>query len=241
MDNKIKVVVVMPAYNAGATLERTVSEIPRNIVDEIILTDDSSEDDTLAIARKLNLTVFRHEKNEGYGGNQKTCYRHALERGADIVIMIHPDYQYDPKLIQQLIRPIIDGKYDAMLGSRIQGFKKTIAGGMPLYKYLGNRFLTFVENAASGETLKEWHTGMRAYTKEVLNSVDFAGNSNNFVFDTQILFQILGRGFRIGEITVPVRYFKESSSINFSKSAEYGLETLWVAAKYLFSGRNKKR
>lgn len=230
----MKIVVVMPAYNAGKTLEQTVLEIPRDIVDEIILTDDSSKDDTLAIAKKLNLTVFQHGKNEGYGGNQKTCYRRALESGADIIVMIHPDYQYDPKLIPQLIQPIIDNQYDVMLGSRIQGFKKTIAGGMPFYKYLSNRFLTFIENMVSGEKLSEWHTGMRAYRKDVLNSINFAENSDDFVFDTQVLFQILKRGFRIGEITVPVRYLKESSSINFLRSVEYGLGTLWEAFKYLF-------
>ncbi len=222
----------MPAYNAEKTLEKTVLEIPRDIVSEIILVDDNSTDKTVSLAKKLNLTVFCHDKNKGYGGNQKTCYKMALEKGADIIVMIHPDYQYDPKVIKYLVGFIEEGYCDVMLGSRIRSRKEALAGGMPMYKYFANRFLTFWENVLSGYNLSEWHTGMRAYKRGVLENIDFMKNSDDFVFDTQVLFKIIEKGYRIGEIPVPVRYFKEASSINFIRSLKYGFSTLFIAVKF---------
>jgi glycosyltransferase involved in cell wall biosynthesis len=231
--NKLsKVIVVLPAYNAAKTLEKTVTEIPRDIVDTIILVDDKSNDETIVVAEKLGLIVAKHDNNLGYGGNQKTCYTLALERGAEIVVMLHPDYQYDPKLIRYFVSFIRDGYFDVMLGSRIRSRREAIAGGMPLYKYYANRILTFIENLATGYNLSEWHTGMRAYKREVLESIDFTRNSDDFVFDSQVLFQIIGKGYRVGEIPVPVRYSPEASSINFVRSMRYGLHTLWIAMIY---------
>ena len=230
---KLKTIVVLPAYNAEKTLEKTVREIPQEVVEEIILVDDKSHDKTVKIARKLNLTVFRHRKNRGYGANQKTCYLLALKHHPDIVVMLHPDYQYDPKIIKYFVEFISEGRFDVMLGSRIRSRHEALTGGMPLYKYLGNRFLTIVENFISGYNLSEWHTGMRAYKREVLENIDFLKNSDDFLFDSQILFQIIEKGYRIGEIPVPVRYFPEASSINFKRSLKYGLGTLAVAAKFL--------
>ncbi len=227
-----KVIVVLPAYNAAKTLEKTVAEIPRDIVDTIILVDDKSNDETIVVAEKLGLIVAKHDNNLGYGGNQKTCYTLALEGGADIVVMLHPDYQYDPKLIRYFVSFIHDGYFDVMLGSRIRSRREAMAGGMPLYKYYANRILTFIENLASGYNLSEWHTGMRAYKREVLENINFQGNSNDFVFDTQVLFQIIEKGYRIGEIPVPVRYSPEASSINFVRSMRYGLHTVWLAMTY---------
>lgn len=232
MTKKIKTIVIMPAYNAEKTLEKTVLEIPRDIVSEIILVDDNSTDKTVSLAKKLNLTVFCHDKNKGYGGNQKTCYKMALEKGADIIVMIHPDYQYDPKVIKYLVGFIEEGYCDVMLGSRIRSRKEALAGGMPMYKYFANRFLTFWENVLSGYNLSEWHTGMRAYKRGVLENIDFMKNSDDFVFDTQVLFKIIEKGYRIGEIPVPVRYFKEASSINFIRSLKYGFSTLFIAVKF---------
>lgn len=232
MTEKPKVIVVLPAYNAAKTLERTVTDIPKNIVDEIILVDDGSSDETTNLAKSLGLTVITHEKNRGYGANQKTCYRTALERGADIVVMLHPDYQYDPKLIKYFVGLIQENYFDIMLGSRIRSRREALAGGMPLYKYYANRFLTLIENLASGQNLSEWHTGMRAYTRDVLEHIDFAHNSNDFVFDSQVLFQAIEKNYRIGEIPVPVRYFPEASSINFARSVRYGLQTLCIALRY---------
>jgi len=232
MIDKPKVIVVLPAYNAVKTLEKTVADIPKDRVDEIILVDDGSSDETSALATSLGLTVIVHAKNGGYGANQKTCYSAALERGADIVIMIHPDYQYDPKLIKHFIGFIRDGYFDIMLGSRIRSRQETLAGGMPAYKYYANRFLTLIENLASGQNLSEWHTGMRAYTRAVLEQIDFRHNSDDFVFDSQVLFQAIEKNFRIGEIPVPVRYFPEASSINFSRSMKYGLQTIGIAVRY---------
>ncbi len=232
-----KVVVVLPAYYAEKTLEQTVNDIPQGYVHEIILVDDCSKDQTVAVAQRLGLTVHQHEQNRGYGGNQKTCYRLALDRGADIVIMLHPDYQYDPKLIKYFVDYIADGYFDVMLGTRIRSRKEALDGGMPKYKYLANRFLSLFENIVSGQNLTEWHTGMRAYKREVLESIDFNHNSDDFVFDSQVLFQIVAKGYRIGEIPVPVRYRPESSSINFRRSVRYGLGTVWTAVKYLFSQR----
>lgn len=230
-----KVIVILPAYNAAKTLEKTVRDIPHDRVDEIILVDDASRDETSRIAELLGLTVVRHENNKGYGGNQKTCYKLALDKGADIVVMLHPDYQYDPKLIKYFIDFISEGYFDVMLGSRIRSRKETLAGGMPKYKYYSNRLLTFIENLATGYNLSEWHTGMRAYRRNVLESISFTKNSDDFVFDSQILFQVIDKGFRIGEIPVPVRYFPEASSLNFVRSLKYGFQTLLLASRYWFT------
>ncbi|MBP6993951.1 glycosyltransferase family 2 protein [Candidatus Woesebacteria bacterium] len=227
-----KVVVVLPAYNAAKTLEKTVADIPKDVVDTILLVDDRSTDKTLSIAKELNLTVEEHDKNLGYGGNQKTCYTLALQQGADIIIMLHPDYQYDPKLIRYFVSFIRDGYFDVMLGSRIRSRKEAIAGGMPIYKYYANRILTLIENFAAGYNLSEWHTGMRAYKRDVLERIDFMNYSNDFVFDTQVLFRIIAEGYRVGEIPVPVRYSPEASSINFLRSVRYGMHTLWIAITY---------
>jgi glycosyltransferase involved in cell wall biosynthesis len=242
MINKSKIIVVLPAFNAEKTLEMTIDDIPMNIVDEIILVDDKSQDNTVSLAEKLNLFVFKHNNNLGYGANQKTCYKLALDKGADIVVMIHPDYQYDPKLIKYLVSFIEEGYCDVMLGSRIRSRKESLEGGMPLYKYIANRFLTFFENLLSGQNLSEWHTGMRAYRSDVLRDIDFEKNSDDFVFDTEVLFQIIDKGYKIGDIPVPVKYFKESSSINFKRSLKYGSLTLWVAIKFFFRNliKNKK-
>lgn len=227
-----KIIVVLPAYNAADTLEMTVRDIP-GIVDEIILTDDKSSDETIAVAKRLGLFVFSREKNGGYGANQKDCYRLALEHGADIIVMIHPDYQYDPKLISFFAQFLVDGYFDIMLGTRIRSRREALAGGMPLYKYLANRLLTMIENLVSGYNLSEWHTGMRAYKREVLEKIDWQHNSDDFVFDSEMLFKAVAKKYRLGEIPVPVRYFPEASSINFRRSLRYGLETLVVATRFL--------
>jgi len=233
MYNGYKIIVVLPAYNAALTLTKTVLDIP-NIVDEIILVDDKSTVDTVKIGRELGLTVFEHDNNKGYGGNQKTCYKLALSHGADIIVMIHPDYQYDPKLVKYFAEFIADSYFDVMLGTRIRSRQETLAGGMPMYKYLANRLLTIFENFISGRNLSEWHTGMRAYKREVLEKIVWQNNSDDFVFDSQMLFQIIAHDYRIGEIPVPVRYFKEASSINFWRSLKYGLATVWTGIRYLF-------
>ncbi len=222
----MKVIAIMPAYNAAKTIERTLADIPPKSVDQIILVDDHSRDDTVAIARKLGLTVYTHPKNRGYGANQKTCYTMALSAGADIVVMIHPDYQYDSSLIPELTRPIKEKRFDIMLGSRIRTREEVLAGGMPLYKYLGNRFLTIVENIALGQNLSEYHTGFRAFSRDILVKLPFHRYSDSFVFDQQILIDALHHHARIGEIPVPVRYFAEASSINFKHSVIYGLSIL---------------
>lgn len=223
-------IVVMPAYNAAKTIERTYADIPPDVVDKIIVVDDVSRDETVEIARRLGLKTIVHVQNKGYGGNQKTCYLEALKDGADIVVMLHPDYQYDSTLIPQLIQPIVDGKADMMLGSRLLGNPR--AGGMPLYKYIANRFLTLAENLVLRQRLSEGHTGYRAYSRELLSTVPFLLNSDNFVFDTQMIVQAVAFGFRIGEIPVPTRYFEEASSVNFRRSVEYGLATLWTLFRY---------
>lgn len=233
MKKRPKVVVVLPAYHAEKTLERTVRDIPRRWVDEIILVDDASSDQTVARARKLGLIVERHDFNRGYGANQKTCYTLALRRKADIIIMLHPDYQYDPKLIPHFVEFIRNGYFDVMLGTRIRTRKEALDGGMPKYKYFANRILTMIENIITGQNLSEWHTGMRAYRREVLENIDFMNNSDDFVFDSEVLFQVVEKGYRIGEIPVPVRYFAEASSINFSRSVRYGIGTLATAFKFL--------
>ena len=226
-----KVVVVLPAYNAEKTLGTTYREIPFDIVDEVILVDDASIDHTVAVAKSLNLRTLVHTRNLGYGGNQKSCYLAALEGGADIVVMLHPDYQYTPKLIPAMVFLLLSGEYDVVLGSRILG-GKAIKGGMPKYKYINNRLLTLIQNIMMGEKLSEYHTGYRAFTRKVLETVSLDDNSNDFVFDNQMLSQILYAGFRVGEITCPAKYFPEASSINFVRSMKYGLGCLNTAMKF---------
>jgi glycosyltransferase involved in cell wall biosynthesis len=220
-----KVVVVMPAYNAARTIERTVREIPMDLVDEIVVTDDASGDDTVEVARALKLHTLVHDRNRGYGGNQKTCYTEALRLGADVVVMLHPDYQYTPTLLPAMIGLIVDGPFDAVLGSRVLG-GRALAGGMPLYKYVSNRFLTAVQNLLCAAKLSEYHTGYRAFTREVLEALPLLENSDDFVFDNQMLAQILVAGFEIGEVSCPAAYFEEASSIDFSRSVRYGLGVL---------------
>lgn len=227
-----KVVVVMPAYNAATTVAKTVSDIPPGVVDEIILVDDCSRDETAAIARGLGLSVIQHDVNRGYGGNQKTCYRAALDRGASVVIMIHPDYQYDSSLVGAMADLLQRGHCDMLLGNRIRTRREALDGGMPFYKYIANRLLTLVENLWLGQNLGEWHSGMRGYRREVLETIPWERNSDDFVFDTQFLVQAVHFGFRIGDIPVPVRYMKEASSINFQRSVQYGLETLGTLGEW---------
>ncbi len=231
MVRKNKIVVVMPAYNAAKTLITTYNEIPLDLVDEVLLVDDASTDETSKIAKELGITVIVHEKNLGYGGNQKTCYEAALKAGADIIIMLHPDYQYTPKLIGAMAYLLDSGEFDIVLGSRILGGKSR-SGGMPLYKYIANRGLTFFQNWIMGAKLSEYHTGYRAYTKKVLETLPWKEDSNDFVFDNQFLSQAIYANFRIGEITCPTKYFKEASSINFTRSVKYGLGCLSTAALF---------
>ncbi len=219
-----KVIVVMPAYNAARTLVRTYREIPADVVDHVILVDDLSRDDTVAVAELLNLQVVVHRQNLGYGGNQKTCYDTALAEGAEVVVMLHPDYQYDATRIPELIEPILADKADMMLGSRFLG--DPLAGGMPRWKYLANRFLTGLENRVFGLRLSEYHSGYRAYSRELLETIDYHANSDDFVFDQELVSQVVAAGLRIGEIPVPTRYFTEASSVNFRRSVVYGLATL---------------
>lgn len=229
--NKKKVIVVLPAYNAALTLEKTIAEVPE-WVDEIILTDDASSDNTVEVARKLGLThIIKHEKNKGYGANQKSCYNKALELGADIVIMLHPDYQYTPKLIPAMVSIMEQDLYPVVLGSRILG-NGALRGGMPWYKYVANRILTLFQNIMVGQKLSEYHTGYRAFTKEVLTSINYNINSDDFIFDNQMLAQIIYKNFEIAEITCPTKYFDEASSINLKRSAEYGLGCIWVSLKF---------
>ena len=226
-----KVVVVMPAYNAGRTLRMTYEELPKDSVNLVILVDDGSTDETLEVARGLNLEIFVHDRNYGYGANQKTCYTEALKAGADIVVMVHPDYQYDPTLLPQIIEPIVKGEADLVLGSRLMG-GSAIRQGMPWWKYLGNRFLTRLENLVFGLSLSEFHTGYRAFRREVLETVNYAMNSDGFVFDQQIIAQMVAARFRIAEIAVPVRYFPEASSASFVDSVIYGLRILLLLARF---------
>lgn len=227
-----KTIAVMPAYCAARTLERTVADIPPGSVDEVVVVDDCSPDDTVGIARQLGLTVVRHEHNLGYGGNQKTCYRLALDSGADYIVMIHPDYQYDSRLIPVAIEIIRLGICDVVLGSRIRTRAEALAGGMPRYKYIANRCLTFIENVALGQNLGDFHSGFRAYHRSVLEAIPFERNSDDFVFDSQFLAQAVHAGFKVGDIPVPVRYFDEASSINFRRSVTYGWRTLLVLVKF---------
>ena len=222
----------MPAYNAALTLERTYADIPRDVGDHVILVDDVSADETVDIAKRLGLEVIVHRQNRGYGGNQKTCYDAALAAGAGVVVMLHPDYQYDATRIPALVEPILAGERDLMLGSRFLG--DPIAGGMPKWKYVANRFLTTLENIAFGLDLSEYHTGLRAYSRELLETIPYRLNSDDFVFDQELIAQVVaaGKGHRIGEIAVPTRYFKEASSVGFRRSVVYGLSTLRVVGRY---------
>jgi glycosyltransferase involved in cell wall biosynthesis len=227
-----KVIAVLPAYNAEKTLAATLADMPGGCVDEVILVDDGSKDRTVEVAREMGLTVLVHPNNRGYGGNQKTCYRTALEHGADVVVMIHPDYQYDSRVIPHAVGIIELGICDVVLGSRIRSRQEALAGGMPVYKYLSNRFLTVVENLALGQNLGDFHSGFRVYRREVLERIPFEANSDDFVFDTQFLAQAVRLGFRLGDLPVPVRYFDEASSINFRRSLRYGLLTLGVMGQF---------
>ncbi len=226
-----KIAVVMPAYNAERTLKQTFNELPHDIIDTTILTDDGSSDETVALARSLGLRTLVHEANRGYGGNQKTCYREALATGADVVVMLHPDYQYSPRLVTAMASMIASGHYDLVLGSRILGGTAR-DGGMPLYKYVANRALTAAENLICGAKLSEYHTGFRAYTRRLLETVPFERNSDDFVFDNELIAQAFHFGFRVGEISCPTRYFAEASSIGFGRSVTYGLGVLGAAMRF---------
>ena len=230
---KKKITVVMPAYNAAKTLKETYERIPHDLVDEIILVDDASRDDTYTRAQELGIVSLRHRHNLGYGGNQKTCYSEALARSADVVVMLHPDGQYDPSFLRPLIEPILRGEADVMLGSRMFYRKNALKGGMPIWKYLSNIFLTTLENWALGQKLAEYHTGYRAYSRHFLETIPFLRNSNDFVFDTQMLVQAVHFKMRIGEIPISTKYFKEASSVNFKTSFIYGMKTLGVLVRYL--------
>lgn len=229
MLNGKKIVVVLPAYKAALTMERTYKEIPFDIVDDVVLVDDNSPDDTVEVGKRLGIKhIIKHEVNKGYGGNQKSCYSNALEIGADIVIMLHPDYQYTPKLIHAMSSVIAYDVYPVTLGSRILG-KGALKGGMPMYKYIANRFLTLFENIMIGQKLSEYHTGYRAFSAEVIRSIDFTHNSDDFVFDNEMLSQIFMNGYEIGEVTCPTKYFDEASSINLTRSMKYGRGVLRVS------------
>lgn len=227
-----KITVVLPAYNAENTLEMTYNEIPFDIVDEVILVDDSSRDKTVEVAKRIGIThIIKHENNKGYGGNQKSCYNKALELDSDIVVMLHPDYQYTPKLIHSMCYLMANDLYDVVLGSRILG-KGALKGGMPIYKYISNRMLTLFQNVLMNQKLSEYHTGFRAFSKKVLQSIDYNANSDDFVFDNQMLAQIFYAGFEIAEITCPTKYFDDASSINIPRSIKYGIGVLNVSVQY---------
>ena len=229
MIDEQKIVVVLPAYNAAKTLEKTYAEIPLDLGDEVLLVDDGSSDDTVDVGKRLGIVhIIRHETNRGYGGNQKTCYKYALDLGANIVVMLHPDYQYSPKLIYAMCSVISSGLYPVVLGSRILG-KGALKGGMPPYKYYANRMLTFIQNILINQKLSEYHTGFRAYTSTVLNKINFEANSDDFIFDNQIISQIFMAGYEIAEVTCPTNYFEEASSINLRRSIRYGLGVLLVS------------
>ncbi len=232
MKDGARVVVVMPAYNAARTLEETYRGIAQDVVDEVILVDDVSQDETVEIAERLGMKVVVHVQNRGYGGNQKTCYLEALKTGADVVVMVHPDNQYDSTLVPQMIQPILEGQADIVLGSRLLS-GTALSGGMPVWKYVSNRFLTAVENVAFGLRLSEYHTGFRAYSRRLLETLPFLLNSDDFVFDQEIMAQAVCFGFRVSEVPVPTRYFPEASSVNFRRSVEYGLDVLWLVGRYL--------
>ena len=229
-----RVIAVLPAYNAEATVTRTVAGIARDVVDEILLVDDASSDRTVEVARGIGVTVFKHDRNLGYGANQKTCYTEALKLGADIVVMLHPDYQYDPRLVPAMASMIASGVYDSVIASRILGGTAR-SGGMPRYKYISNRFLTASQNLLMGSKLSEFHTGYRAFSRKVLESLPLLANSDDFVFDNQMLAQIVSLGFSIGEVSCPTKYFPEASSINFRRSVTYGLGVLKTSAQFRLS------
>lgn len=230
-----KVIIVMPAYKASLTLEKTYREIPFDLVDDIILVDDASPDNTVEVAERLGIKhVIRHDKNKGYGGNQKTCYTKALELGGDIVIMLHPDYQYTPLLLTAMISIIGNGLYQVVFGSRILG-KGALKGGMPMYKYIANRILTLTQNILMNQKLSEYHTGYRAFSGEVLRSVPFQKCNDDFVFDNEMIAQIFWKGYEIGEVTCPTKYFEEASSINFQRSMKYGFGVLGVSSRYFLA------
>jgi len=235
LKNNRKIVVVMPAYNAEKTLQKTYSDIPKDWVDQVVLVDDASRDKTAEIAKRLKIETFIHLKNKGYGANQKTCYIEALKKNPSIVIMLHPDYQYDPKYIPDMITLIKNGHFDIVLGSRITSRKEILGGGMPIYKYISNRFLTLLENIILGLSLSEYHTGYRAYSRRVLETIPFLNNSDDFVFDSELLIQAVYYNLRIGEVFVPTKYFSEASSINFRRSVIYGLKTIWTLVKYILA------
>jgi glycosyltransferase involved in cell wall biosynthesis len=239
-ESKPKVVVVMPAYNAAKTLRMTYAELPRNVVDLVIVVDDGSSDETAKIARDLGLELFVHNRNYGYGANQKTCYREALRAGADIIVMVHPDYQYDPTLLPEIIRPIQDSRADVVLGSRLLG-PHPMRQGMPWWKYLANRFLTSLENRVFGLRLAEYHTGYRAYRREVLEAVNLQMNSDNFIFDQDIIAQVVELKFRIAEVPVPTRYFPQASSASFAQSTVYGLSILRLLLRYMLHRSRLRR
>jgi glycosyltransferase involved in cell wall biosynthesis len=226
-----KITVVMPAYNAAKTLRRTYEEIPREVVDDVLLVDDASADTTVALAKELGIPTFLHKRNHGYGRNQKTCYREALKRGADIIVMLHPDYQYSPKLVSAMSSMIASGEYDVSLGSRILGVG-ALQGGMPVYKYISNRFLTATQNLLMSYKLSEYHTGYRAFARRVLEELPLEENSDDFVFDNQMLAQVIFFGYRVGEVSCPTRYFPEASSINFRRSVKYGFGVLGTSAQF---------
>lgn len=250
MLNNKKIVVVLPAYNAAKTLEMTYREIPFEVVDEVVLVDDASRDDTAEVAQRLGIRTVIHPENRGYGGNQKTCYHTALDLGADIVVMLHPDYQYTPRLITAMAAMIVYGEFDAVLASRILGVG-ALKGGMPLYKFVANRFLTLFENLLLGHKLSEYHTGYRAFSREVLERLPLEANSDDFVFDNQMLAQLVWFGYRIGELSCPTKYFTEASSINFRRSVVYGLGVIKTALQFrlqkwgvvslpLFAGQSRR-
>ena len=239
MINGKRVTVIMPAYNAEKTLKKTYNEVPHDIVDDIILTDDASQDRTAEVSRELNIKTLVHMTNKGYGGNQKTCYQEALRIGSDIVIMLHPDYQYTPKLITAMASMIAYGVFDAVIASRILG-NKALEGGMPLYKYIANRFLTTAENLLIKQKLSEYHTGYRAFSAEVLEKIPLLENSDDFVFDNEMLLQTMYFGFSVGEVSCPAKYFEEASSISFRRSTTYGIGVIQTAVKYFMSKRGSK-
>lgn len=239
IDSK-KVIIVLPAYNASETLQKTYNEIPLDIVDEVVLVDDNSTDETLRVAKELGIKhIIKHDQNKGYGANQKSCYRKALSLNGDIVVMLHPDYQYTPKLIHSMAYLIANDVYPVVMGSRILG-KGALRGGMPMYKYIANRFLTLFQNIVIGQKLSEYHTGFRAFSAEVLNSLNLEHNSDDFIFDNQMLCQIFNKGFEIAEITCPTTYSEESSSINFQRSMTYGLGVLKVSVQYFLHKKKIK-
>jgi glycosyltransferase involved in cell wall biosynthesis len=235
-----KVVVVMPAYNAEKTLRKTYDDLPHEYVDDVILVDDSSNDDTFRISEELGIKTIVHRENLGYGANQKTCYREALKKGADVIIMVHPDYQYSPRLVTAMASMVVSGHYDVVLGSRILG-GEALRGGMPLYKYIANRFLTLLENMVLGAKLSEYHTGFRAFNREVLEALPLEENSDDFIFDNEMLAQAVYFGHKIGEISCPTRYFEDASSINFKRSIKYGFGVLAVSAKFILQKLNIRK